>query len=521
MNSAAAVEPAKKRVRINEDNNTVSSTATPIYSSTNSILASDLTLLPAVKAITNYYIDKYLSLSKRKHAKENAMIKLYDPTYVPKSARLNFTVGVSDKASASDKYEALAASVKNCNDTFETKQKENILKAAELELEVLSNEKKSLFCEAFYEIAAIFFLWKTKSNEVDEKSVHTIVQETTLYDIMILKHVFTHDYKAQFNDHYNKMYPTSVGIVEKKDEFGGISDDILSQIPMPTTTTRANTISNYYGLEAQRNTNTSASTVSLATTTTTTTDKEDEDSEKNYNYDNDYNTTYNNNNDNDKNDDGKDDDDVMVVDDPTVLRRPDIMQLSRLLTKSFVTPWIQHLAAVETRMMNANLAKYATSRIKSKATDKAAAVVANEPSATPQIMSELIKKAVSKETDQLLKKLSKLEQQLSRSTISKPASKNIKNSNSKAKNDTRGEKKTRALAPNKSKNNTNNKSSSNKKTTSSNAKAKPKRKAGDVNNDINKDNKKSSKNNKATKPNGKINTIPRTKRNNNRVQNRV
>jgi hypothetical protein len=97
MSSAAAVEPAKERVRINEDANTVSSTATPIYTSTTTILASDPTLLPAIKAITTYYIDKYMSLSKRTYAKENAMNKLYDPKYVPKSARLNLKMMTTTK----------------------------------------------------------------------------------------------------------------------------------------------------------------------------------------------------------------------------------------------------------------------------------------------------------------------------------------------------------------------------------------------------------------------------------------
>ena len=534
MSSAAAEEPAKKRVRINEDNNTVSSTAKPIYSSTNNmILASDPTLLPAIKAITDYYIDKYMSLSKRKYAKETAINKLHDPTYVPKSARLHFKVGVSDKASASDKYEALAASVKTCNETFEKTQKENILKAAELELEVLSKEKKALFCELFYEIASIFFLWKTKSKDINEEAVHKIVQETTSFDSSILKYVFTNDAKVQFYKFYSEIYPTSIAIISS-DEFNSISDDILSQIPIPNAST-ASTIPNYFGPQSQQNstttttaaTTTASSTTSTPPSTTTTTetlDTEDVDAEATYNYDNDYDTTDNNTNNKNDHDHDDNDDDVMIVDNPNILLRQDFRQLSTLLKKSFVAPWAKHLADVETRLLHASLTKYATSRIKSKATDKAAAVVANEPSATPQIMSELIKKAVSKETEQLLKKLSKLEQQLSHSNISKPIANNNKKDkkdNSKTKNDTRGEKKTRASTPNKLKNKTVNNSSSKKKPTTSNAKPKSIRKVGDANNDSKRDNKKTSNNKKQMNSKGKKNTMPRTKVNNNRTRNKV
>jgi hypothetical protein len=450
------------------------------------------------------------------------MSKLYDPTYVPKSARLNFTVGVSDKASASDKYDALVASVKECNTIFETKQKENIILAAELELEVLSNDKKTLFCEAFYEIAAIFYLWKRKCKDIDEASVHKIVLETLSFDISILQYVFDTDVKIHFINHYNKIYPTSVGIVTIDDGFNSLSDELLSQIQLPTSRLpTTNTIEHYYGINNQRPT--------IATTTTPNLPTEDVDNEATYNYDNDYtndNTTNNNNNNNNDINNKNSDDDIMTDNQPSILHHQDIIQLSNLLQKSFVTTWTKHLNETETRILNATLAKYATLRIKSKVTDRAAAIVASEPAATPQIMSDLIKKAVSKENEYLLKKVSKLEQQLSRSIISKSPAKNIKNHNhNNAKNDTRGETKTRALALKKSKNTTNTTTKNGKKSTSSKksstSNATPKRKAGDANNATKKDNKKSSKSNKKTNSTGKTNIMQHTKRNKQRTPNKV
>jgi hypothetical protein len=213
----------------------------------------------------------------------------------------------------------------------------------------------------------------------------------------------------------------------------------------------------------------------------------------------------------------------MIVDNPSVLPRHDIIQLSNLIKKAFVTPWVQHLNDVEQRLLNANLTKYATLRIKSKATDKAAAIVANEPSVTPQIMSELIKKAIATETKQLQNKLSKLEQQLNRASSNTSNAINKKSKQSTpSKNDTRGEKKTRASTPNKSKNKIiNERKSTPKKQTTSNANSKTKRRAGDVNNGTKSDNKKSSNSNKKTKPNGKTNIIQHAKRNNKQVRNKV
>ena len=378
-------------------------------------------------------------------------------------------------------------------------------------------------------------MWKTKSNEIDEASVHKIVQATSTFDTTIFKHVFTNDVKVQFIRTYNILYPTSVGIVtvSSSDEFDGISDDLLSQIPIPTTATRESTMQTYYGTQSQNTTNTATtttstlqtattpSTVATPTTVDTPNNNEDIDQEANYNYDKDYDNTNNNDMNNDANNNGTNDK-AMIIDNPNVLIRTDIAQLSTLLKKSFVEPWDKHLLDAETRQINANLVKYATSRIKSKATDKAAAIVANEPSATPQIMSDLIIKAVSKETALLQKKLTKLEQQLSRSSISKPVvNNNNKNNISKAKNDKSGEKKTRASSRNKSKNKQNNNKSSSKKSTTSNAKPKSKRKAGDANNDTKKDNKKPSNNNKKMSSKGKKNNIPRVNTSSNRTRIKV
>ena len=407
MNSAATEEPAKKRVRINEDNNTVSSTAQPIYSSTNyAILATDPTLPPAIKAITNYYIDKYLPLSKRKYAKENAMQKLHDPSYIPKSARLHFTVGVSDKASASDDYEALAASVKSTNDTYESLQKDIIFKAAQLELELLVSEKQKIFCEALYKLASIFYLANNNASDVNEALVHNIVLHIITYNCNIADHAFAGENLRNFRLFYYEMFPEAQIADEKRNDDYSANDDVLTQLandssiaqyfqptPASTTTTAVSTdttIASTASLPSSNNTNdtneaaidvdapmtvATLTTVATPTTVATTNNDEDVDQEAHYNYDDDYDKTNNNNN-NDENNNGNNNDEAMIIDNPNILIRNDIAQLSALLKKSFVVPWDKHLLDVETRQINANLTKYATSRIKSKATDKAAAIVA-------------------------------------------------------------------------------------------------------------------------------------------------
>jgi hypothetical protein len=400
MSNASTEQPTAKRVRLSTDNPSILKTSS--YSSYQSNAVSDPTLPPAITNLANYYSDKYMKIAKKIEAKQSVINKFSDDQYIPKSARLNFKLGISDAASTSNKYDALAATANKNIEKYESEQKSIIHAAAKLELDVFLDEKKTLFCEALYKLASIFYLaYNNNASEIDEVMVHNIVFFIITMNTNIISHSFSDENVASFRAYYYKQFPESHPKEKAKEstseEFAS-SDGLLSQLatdstisqyfqPTSTATTTATT-------EAS-DTNTVASTAESTTSTIATVTL----------------ATLNT--------DVIDVDDTMEDDDSTILSTMPInshatQQMISLLTTTFVSNWHRYKQDIDAKMLNARLSKFATTTMKLQATNKAAELISTEPSATPQQISELIDKAVDKKTIILAKEIASLKQKMIR-----------------------------------------------------------------------------------------------------------
>jgi hypothetical protein len=353
--------------------------------------------------------------AKQIHAKQLVLEKFDDDTYIPKSARLNFNLGVSEIVSKSDKYTDLVTTATTNKATYESNQKAIIKQAAQLEVNVLVTSNKTLFCEALFKIASIYYLKHTKSPEFDEAKVHELVSHVVHQNTCIIRYTFNKETIASFITYYNTIYIEAISSNDDQilDDADVDDDAVYSQIDIDAEINQ----------HLSRN---ASSTVSVATTETN--DNHSANCAKKF---------------------------------PTEL----IHQISALMMRLFVHDWEAYKNAHDEKVINAQMEKFATTTMAHKATDKAAEIIAAEPSATPQQISDLIAKEVNKKVSHLVNEVNTLKQRLAGAGNTVEGKKDKKNNNinivtqhnnnNSAKERSRGETRTRASNKNKSKTNTN------------------------------------------------------------------
>jgi hypothetical protein len=422
MSDASTAEPPRKRVRLATE-------PTPIlrksnYKPNTTSYGADPTLPPAISNLAKYYSTNYMKNAKQIHAKLLVLKKFDDDTYIPKSARLNFNLGVSEKVSKSEQFTNLVTTATTNKAAYESSQKTIIKQAAELEVNALVTNNKTLFCEALFKLTSLFYLKHLKSPDFEDKKVHELTTHVVKHNTCIIQYVFQKNDTKAFFDYYRSIYKEALSTDMIEDEI--IADDndddaVYSQIDIDAE------ISQHYNRNA-------SSTVSVSTTET-----------------NDNRIVKRTNN------------------FPTNL----IQQISTLIMRIFVHDWETYKNDYDEKIINAQMEKFATTTMAHKATDRAAAIVAAEPPATPQQLSELIDKAVNTKVTSLVREINSLKQQLSRSgninnrNNSTIINKNNNNNNHNvpnkrnnknvAKKQHRGETVTRASSKNKLKTNTPNK----------------------------------------------------------------
>ena len=399
MSTASTEPPPAKRVRISPDNPSILKPGS--YSTSKNNTGTDSTLPPAIKSLSTYYAEKYMKIAKKIEAKMSVIHKFSDNTYIPKSARLNFKLGVPDFASTSEKYDALAASAIENREKYEKSQKKIILEAAQLELDLLIGEKQKIFCEALYKLASIFYLANSNASGVNEALVHKIALNIIVYNNNIASHSFVGENLQKFRSFYYEMFPESQPANDKNnnDEYN-TSDVVLTQLANDSS------IAKYFQTAPAENTSTTTTVVTNTTTDSNTPLATTNDSIATNTYTPEVVNV----------------DAEMDLDDSTIgstttnmpLTNEVLQQMSALLMQMFVYNWNSYKADLDSKLLNARLSKFATTTMQHQATNKAAELLANEASATPQQISELIDKAVDKKTGKLAKELATLKQKMAR-----------------------------------------------------------------------------------------------------------
>jgi hypothetical protein len=267
----------------------------------------------------------------------------------------------------SNDYNDLEQAVATVTKAFEVKQKNHILQSAKLELEVLNNQRNSIFVEGSFKISNMIYLWKTDIEEPSEAEIHHVIKELIIKDTTLLTHVFNSKYK-DFATRYNVLYPLSVDIINPAginvttingnelnevpdQEMQATMDQYFPRAVLPTATNNQQLLS----------TQDSATVTTLANTDTQTDEM---------------------------------DDDYELIPTHHHLHESDLLKLLRILKEVFVASWSTELRKINNRLIELKMAKFIKTTSITTATDAAAAVVANEPAADMQQLNELIEKKV-------------------------------------------------------------------------------------------------------------------------------
>jgi hypothetical protein len=360
MSTASTAKPPAKRVRIDHD-------APPVFDYT-PIAGSVSTLLPVMKELVTHYFDKFIKISKNIFDKTNNIKKLQQPDFIPRSARSNFKIGASETLKLSNEYNQLVTNAELVTAAFEKQQKRNILESAKLENEVMEKQRNSTFIEGLYKISAMIYIWKTDNEDIIEAEIHHLIKDIIKKDSTVLTHVFNSNY-GQFATQYNTVYPLSANIINPAGTNINIDDLDNEELPAailrqgldryfpPATTTTVAT--------QQLHTQDSATATTLATTTASNQDDMD-DIEEIYE----------------------------VLPTHHSLHNTELMRIPvvRILKDVFVTSWSNEIRRLETKATEIKMAKYIKTQLVTKATDEAAAIVANEPAADMKQLQEIIEK---------------------------------------------------------------------------------------------------------------------------------
>jgi hypothetical protein len=411
MNTASAEKTPAKRVRIDTSNN-----KTYDYSS---IAGSVATLLPVMKEVVNHYFNLFMKTSKSIYDKKNIIEKLNNSDFIPRSVKTKFQLGASELVKTSNDYNDLTIAVEQVKDAYEKKQKKHVLLSANLELKALHGKRNSIFVEGIHKLCCMMQLWKTKYLEVVEGEVHHIVKHILTIDNSLLMHVFNCNY-TEFAQQYNKEYPLSVTIIStvnininnNNNDDSMLDVDIDDNVGPQTQVQR--TMVQYLRRSPRSEPLTTQDSYTNTTASLTGTSIDDQTDTQTVDSDN---------------------DDYAVAPTTHTLHINDIVLLTRILKDIFVHSWTNEQKKIEDKLLAIKMTKFGKMTLTAKATNEAAAIVANEPSADMKLIEELIDKKVSEKTKKLQMELNATKQQLQR---------NQNNTiNNSAKNVQRGEKSTR------------------------------------------------------------------------------
>jgi hypothetical protein len=407
MSNASTDETPAKRVRIDINNN-------KLYDYT-SIAGSVATLLPVMKDLVNHYLDLFMKTSKAIYDKKKIIEKLANSDFIPKSAKTKFQLGASELVKSSNEYNDLATAVEQVKAAYERKQKLHILQSARMEMKALLNKRDTIFIEGIFKLASMMQLWKTSYEDVVEGEVHHIIKQIINMDNSLLMHVFDCKYES-FIQEYTKLYPLSITIFTENNTLDDSMDDIsINEIEIPPASQR--TMDEFLVTTTQTEPLTTQDNGTHTTASLTTTEASEElINYRTRNSSTEYETA------------------------PTVhtLKIHDIVTLTRILKDIFVHSWSNEKTKLENKLLTIKMAKFSKMTLTAKATDDAAAIVANEPSADMKLIEELINKKVNERTKKLQNDLNETKQRLNRQNNN-----SNNNNNNGAKNSNRGEKSTR------------------------------------------------------------------------------
>jgi hypothetical protein len=355
-----------------------------------------------MKDIVKRYYDLFIKSSKKIYEKNNIIKKLtMNPDFIPRSAKSNFKLGVSDKVKLSNEYNDLAQAAEQVKTAFEKKQKQHIRQVATLEVNSMVKERQGHFIEGLFEITSMIYLWKTNNDEIIEQDIHHIVQDIIKRDDSLLLYTFNAKHN-EFITSYTTVYPLSTEIMnESANNNNNNNNGLSADIDIPPHALQA-TLDHYFPANNQQQNQQLLNTQDTHTVTTAASTQASL----------------------------KDDDDfIEEIMQYHPLNESDLVKLIRILKDVYVHSWSTEQKNIENKLLEAKMTKFTKLKLLTKATDEAAEIVANEPAASMAQLEEIINKKVEEKTKQITKDFQRKIQQITRNNTSDneaPAAKNSK-----------------------------------------------------------------------------------------------
>lgn len=352
MDTSTNPTPSNKRVRIDatasepDSSRKDDATRKPPKALAEAFIRSHVaSLQPQLATILEKLGIQHLNLLAKADNKDTMITKMEsDPSFIPRSARLEFTLHMSKKAEATAEYQALHEETERMLQQIRLGLKQKVIAATKIEYKVLCDEIRTDLARSLRIITRAFLIGESDDTDVDDKVFGLIdnFHETILGHANIERTAFCELYKVTHN---LERFPSD------RINFGGTQQQSQSQHSSQQSPFFAETPPEAITvLASNRGSQSSvASTASLRD-----------------------------------------------------------VKLKRAIESVFIAPWDQYLDQVKKNAIALELKKLSTSHFSEQSTETAAMLVDDEPAADRQLLMELIKKETHAETKALQKEVKQL-----------------------------------------------------------------------------------------------------------------
>ena len=181
MNSATNVQPSPKRTRFapkgNDGTPPVSTSEPPKALAESLIRAAISSLHPTIATIAERLGKEHILILSRVDHKILQVKRMKDDAeFIPKSARINFDLSMSKRASANQDYVNLTETTKQLIIEFQLKLKDHVAKAQTIEITIIKSELHEHLAKCTRVLTQAFMILNKDRSDVDQK-VYKLLQK--------------------------------------------------------------------------------------------------------------------------------------------------------------------------------------------------------------------------------------------------------------------------------------------------------------------------------------------------------
>jgi hypothetical protein len=208
MDPATNPNPSSKRVRIDASASMPTSSRKddqrkPPKTLAESFIRSHVvSLQPQLATILEKLGIQHVNLLAKAHSKATVIQRMEaDPSFIPRSARIEFSINLSKKAEATAEFQTLHAETERMLQDFRLGLRRQVISAAKIEYNVLSHEIQTDLAMSLRIVTQAFLIGESQNMDVDDKVFGLIdnFHETVLSHVKLDRTNFCQLYKDTHN----------------------------------------------------------------------------------------------------------------------------------------------------------------------------------------------------------------------------------------------------------------------------------------------------------------------------------